>query len=159
MSPCAFYCKYSASLAAFFQTRPCCPWLQRWTWVHIFRPTLDLAVQNNPKLSQIIKNTSIATVVGSLIFCDYPVTLFELLIVQMCQIEHCRTYTLNSIQLRFHSVCMWYPATILHETVNFYWKISWRYRATLCRMLWNCAKQPLLVVPPIPESSDEYYQI
>ena len=52
-------------------------------------------------------------------FCDYPVTLFELLIAQMCQIKHCHTRTLNSIQLRFHSVCMWCPASISHETVNF----------------------------------------
>ena len=159
MSPCAWYCKYSALLAAFFQTRLCCPGLQCWTWVHIFTPTLDSAVQNNAKLSQIIKNTSFATVVGSLNICNHPVTLFELLIAQMCQIKHCRTYTLNSIQLRFHSVCMGYPVTILHETVNFYEKISWRYQATPCWMLWNCAKQSLLVVPPLPESLEKYYQI
>ena len=69
---CALYCKYSALLAAFFPTRPCCPGWQCWKWVHILRPTSDSAVQNNPKLSQIIKNTSIATVVGSLIFLRLP---------------------------------------------------------------------------------------
>ena len=31
MSPYALHCKYSALVAAFFQTRPCCPGRQRWT--------------------------------------------------------------------------------------------------------------------------------
>ena len=48
---------------------------QRCTWVHIFRPTLDSAVQNSPKLSQIFENTSFATVTGSLYFYVYPVPL------------------------------------------------------------------------------------
>ena len=43
--------------------------------------------QNDPKLSQIIKNTSIATVTGTMNFCCLPVTLFQPLIAQ-CQIKH-----------------------------------------------------------------------
>ena len=44
------------------------PRWQRWTWVHIFNVTLGSAVQNDPKLSQVIENTSIATFTGSLKF-------------------------------------------------------------------------------------------
>ena len=80
MSPYALNCESSALLAAFFQTRPCCPRWQCWTLVHLCRPKLGSAVQNYPKLSQIIKNTSIATVTNGLNFFDHPVNLFEPLI-------------------------------------------------------------------------------
>ena len=31
----------------------------------------------------------------------------------------CRTYTLDIVQPRFQTVCMWYPATFLHVPVIF----------------------------------------
>ena len=89
----ALYCIYSALLAAFFQTRPCCLGWQCWTWVHIIRPTFGSAFQNVPKLSQIIENTSIPTVTVSLNFCEFLVTLLESLIAKMCQITHCHCST------------------------------------------------------------------
>ena len=72
----------NALLAAFFQTRPCCPGVGALGMGA--RTHLDLfmcsVAQNDPKLSQIIKNTSIATVTGTMNFCCLPVTLFQPLI-------------------------------------------------------------------------------
>ena len=106
MSPYALYCKYSALLAAAGSIFPDSSLLQ-----------IDL------KLSQIIENTSVAIVAGSLNFCEYPVTLLEPYIGYICQFKHCRTYTLNIVQLRLQSVCMWFPATILHLPVSVNYKI------------------------------------
>ena len=68
-------------------------------------------------------------------------------------------HVLIVVQLRFHSVFMWYPVTILHVRVNFYSKTWWCLWTTLHGMLWSCATQPSLAVPLFPEKLDKYYQI
>ena len=116
--------------------------------------------QNDPKLSQIIKNTSIATVTGTMNFCCLSVTLFQPLIAQ-CQIKHSRCirlilFNLDSSQFvcgipLLFFICLSFLLKNLMALLSYY----------ILNVVRLCKAAFTIVVglPPLPENLDKYYQV